>query len=134
MPDLPGVRVRRSELHRLVEVLGCALHDDDAPAVDVGVDEEVASFQVFLDEFLILGGVPPADDEGAVARGEPAEPVIPPLLLEGKVLSRPGFLGHHPLHRRERACLLLLELLDLVVIAADVLLDRLVDVYLHPLA
>ena len=133
MPGLPGVRVGRGELHDLVQVNGCALHDDDAPAVDVGVDEEVASFQVFLDEFLILGGVPPADDEGAVARGEPAEPVIPPLLLEGKVLLPPGFLRDRPFHGREGARLLLLELLDLVVVAADVLLDRLVDVDFDPL-
>ncbi len=101
--------------------------------MDIGVDEEVAALHVLPDEFLVLGGVPAADDKDAVAGDEPAEPVVPPLLLERDIPFRPRSLRDRPLHRRNCTCPLLLELLDLVVAAADVLLDSLVDVDLHPL-
>ncbi len=133
MSGLPGVRVGCREHRGLIQVFGGSLHDDDAPAVDIGVDEEIPALHVLLDELLVLGGIPAADNKDAIRRHEPPEPVVPPLLLEDETLLSPGFLRDRPLHGSMGAGLLLLELLDLVVVAADVLLDRLMDEHLHPL-
>jgi len=60
------------------------LEDRDRTAVGLCVEKQVAAVEVLLDELLVLGGVPAADDQELVARVKPPESLVPPLALSDR--------------------------------------------------